>query len=344
MELYWINLLLVLFWGILQELNGNLRAKRAISACMVAQLLLFSVLRHETVGSDTIQYINMFEHIANSNINLWELTFGDIEPGYVLLNYLIGLIDLDSRFFIIVMGVLILFPFVLLIERYSTKPWLSYYLFICLGFYNNSMFIYRQFMAIAVLVLALDFILRRKMVCFVLSVLLAVCFHRTAIIFLPLYWIYSLKINRGYLFKALLVGGLIFVLGPELIRIANNYARIQYEIGYSGGRTYLFMLLFLVWVLFMRLKEYLSDSRLKLFFHMLVLATLFQVLSLQMELFIRVVYYFVYSLIVLVPYAISACKSEFRPPVVVAACLFFAILYWANLQGEWTVAYKFMWE
>lgn len=60
----------------------------------------------------------------------------------------------------------------------------------------QSLFVLRQHLAMALCILAIPSIISRNQVKFLILVLLALSLHKTAIVFLPAYYVYKLEVNR----------------------------------------------------------------------------------------------------------------------------------------------------
>lgn len=104
------------------------------------------------------------------------------------------------------------------IYRNSAKPFLSLMLLMTLEFYKFTLTGLRQALAMAIiLAFSYHFMLDRKPIKFVISVLAAFLFHSSAILFLPAYIIAPWKIGWR---QIALVGGLLFTyfLFPGVIR------------------------------------------------------------------------------------------------------------------------------
>ena len=74
--------------------------------------------------------------------------------------------------------------FSILIYKYSNSVWMSVFLFYSLGYFGASMNTIRQCIAMTIIFLAYHFILENKIKLFLISVILATTFHKTAIVFL----------------------------------------------------------------------------------------------------------------------------------------------------------------
>lgn len=103
------------------------------------------------------------------------------------------------------------------IYKHSKNPLVSVIIFMGIEFFTLSFTALRQMIAVAILVNSYTFIKDKKPIKFVLTVLLASLFHKTAIVFLIVYLFNYIKINK----KTMIIGGLIFlvsqIIGIELL-------------------------------------------------------------------------------------------------------------------------------
>ncbi len=106
--------------------------------------------------------------------------------------------------FLITSGIII-YSFYNATKKYSPIYWLSVMLFV-VSHFANSLFMLRAFFAIAVLLFSFPYIIERKIVPFLILTALAMSCHMTAVIFLPVYFIYGVK-NKVVLTLTLLVLG-----------------------------------------------------------------------------------------------------------------------------------------
>lgn len=103
------------------------------------------------------------------------------------------------------------------IYKHSKSPFFSVIIFIGIEFFTLSFTALRQMIALAIIVNSYSFIKENKPIKFVLMVLLASLFHKTALVFLVAYLFKYIKINR----KAILIGFisllLMQIIGFDLI-------------------------------------------------------------------------------------------------------------------------------
>ena len=161
----------------------SLMLKKIILVCSNALLILalsfFYGFRSINVGTDTLSYNNIFYDIKQN------FYFGVkfYEPLYVLLNVFCYSICGDFNFFLTIVGLIIFTNTIISINAISKNKLISYFCFVGIGFYFQSFNIIRQWLALSFILVGLIFLLKKnKDYLFVVFVLIAFCFHKSALI------------------------------------------------------------------------------------------------------------------------------------------------------------------
>jgi hypothetical protein len=190
---------------------------------------LFSLaigLRFE-VGGDWIPYLNHFDSIA-------AMTFGEVllrdDPGYYLLNWLAAQIG-GSIYFVNAVCGMILMAGVLRFVRVQPLPWLGLLIAIPYLIVVVGMGYTRQATALGLVLLGLVSLGNSRQRSFVVWVLLAAAFHKSAVLMLPIAALASTS-NRFWSFIWIgvmsLIGGYLFVFDSvETLWI--NYVEADYQ-------------------------------------------------------------------------------------------------------------------
>lgn len=203
---YIIILLILLFlaYNIVYKSKVRLNARRGVY-CSLAGMMFFSyyLLKDNTIFPDIDDYFYTFKRVSMVSLK-FIITQGspiegqDPDLGYLIYNKLLSLISTDYYILIFANSAIVLAGYMSFIKRYSGFLFMSMALFL-LGPFYHSLFIYRQYIAIALCLFSVSFILNRKLIHFLLLVLLAATIHKTAVVFLLLYPLYYLKIGKIYL-------------------------------------------------------------------------------------------------------------------------------------------------
>lgn len=171
------------------------------------QMICLIGFRDVSIGIDTKAYLRRFDYYKTFTLNQ---IFSDKlqEHGYSLIIKGTALLYDNFDFFKIIVAVISIVPIVVTILKCSKNPFLSLLIFIAFDYYAFIFSGMRQGIAYALCILSFLCIQNKKPVKFILLVLLAAQFHKSAYIFLPAYWIANIKMNR-YTLAGL---GLVFIV------------------------------------------------------------------------------------------------------------------------------------
>jgi len=170
----------------------------AIFLCITAVgMVVLSSLRANTVGIDYKQYATYFTQVHDGG---WSYLISSangyrIEPGYSLLNYFVSLFTSDVRIFMLVVSIVAVGLTALLLYKYSPIPWIGMFVFGSFGYFGNSLSFLRQSIAIAIFLFAIRFLKDKKVLPYLLIVILAATFHKSILIMIPVYFIAHIKVN-----------------------------------------------------------------------------------------------------------------------------------------------------
>ena len=149
-------------------------------------LFLLSACRLN-VGNDYAKYVE-FMHLVNCN------AYVPTEIGFNLLVKLIyGLSGYEN--FLLVFAVyafVTVFVFLLAMYEQSDEFPLTFFLFMTLGYYFQTFSTVRYYLALALALYSMKFVLRRQWGRFLVLILLGAAFHKSLLVVIPLYFLASL--------------------------------------------------------------------------------------------------------------------------------------------------------
>jgi transmembrane protein EpsG len=211
MTVYYINQLII---GLFSLLNGNKKIYRVCFVFLICLITLFVGLRYN-VGNDYAEYYLEYYYFQNGNSidNYYE-------PLYSILNK-ITTSPIQVFFICSVLSFLFLYYAFNYFNRKNSILLFSLYFGFYLIIFNIH--IIRQGVAIAVVMFSWKFIVERKFWHFLSLVLIAMGFHISAIVAIPMYFLATL--NVPYKFKTLFVW-----LSPILLVIIIKLSTIIYSI------------------------------------------------------------------------------------------------------------------
>ena len=232
---------------------------RYVFIVLAAAVSLITALRYET-GQDWSVYKQYFDTCLSVN---WS---GEFEAGYYALNVVFKKLFNNyyvMQFCISLFSSICIFRYIF---RKAERPFLVLLVyFLLLYYFLIDMTVLRQHLAMAIVVLGMNFVEKRKLIPWIIVIVIAMQFHVSALVALPLYVTYNRAINKktGLIILvgalALDVAGLLFVtnivkallslpfLPERVIRIAEIYLRrsdlaqqVQYNTGFGVLGNYLF--------------------------------------------------------------------------------------------------------
>ena len=163
---------------------------KALMAAIFVILAVPAILR-QNVGNDYMRYVAFF-HLANID------AYVPTEPGFNLLVKLIyGLCGYENSLLVFaVFSVLTIAFFLIAIRALSGRFFLSFFLFMAFGYYFQTYNTVRYYFAMSIVLCAMIFFLRKEYLPFLLLVLAAASFHKSALVVLALYPVCALKWKR----------------------------------------------------------------------------------------------------------------------------------------------------
>lgn len=180
-------------------------------------------LRYET-GTDYFAY----QEIYNGTNTLTEAieygkiwsTYGNAEIGYMLVNSLFRTLGVDVNIMFLFISFFTLYLVFKSISdycyRYRFLIVLAYY---CFCFFVLDLNATRQTISVSLFLYSLRYIIDRKVYKYLLCTILAILFHTSAIIILPLYWIINKRISNWVIYSMTFFGLVIILLKIPILEI-----------------------------------------------------------------------------------------------------------------------------
>lgn len=195
------------FWLITNTQRKNKDMQKTLTVFFMSiiaiNLILLLALRSTSVGIDTLSYRLRFNLFRQANWSF--IQSNSQEKGFSLLIRAIGSYTDNFQWFLFVCAVLSIVPVMVVITKYSKLPFLSVMLFLSFEFYSFLFSGIRQGLAVSLCFGAYHFLRKKQIIPYLLLVLVAVQFHKTAYIFLPAYLVNFIKPGKySYLFFGIL--------------------------------------------------------------------------------------------------------------------------------------------
>ena len=193
-------------------LKGTVRTFAVLSFLPFA---LNCILRGQ-VGTDWLIYDTYYAEISNGGREF-------SEPLFNLLNRVLYTISDNSVLLFAVVGFLTLDLFFRGMYQQSEIVTYSILLFFLSGRYFASLNQIRQMLAVSLFFFAFKYIAERRMVRYYIFVIIACMIHTSAVVYLPVYFLYRIRFNTTRLIKTAIAYCIclpvIILLAPALVRL-----------------------------------------------------------------------------------------------------------------------------
>ncbi len=236
---------LIVYFIYNQARNDKQRKWLFVLGCL--GLWLFVGLRSDYTGSDTIGYVQNFRSISSvdwSNI----YTHFSKDQGFYYFVKLVRTFTDSTVIFKLVTAFASLIGIFVLCWKNTKRPVLALYFYITIGNFFFVVTGMRQAIAMSICMLSIHFIQKRKIIPFVLLVLLAVQFHHSAYIFLPMYFLGTRRINALNMLITIGVTVAAYFSYENLLAIANDVLDYNYGVEElnNGGIFFIILLIILI--------------------------------------------------------------------------------------------------
>jgi len=315
-------------------------------------LTILVMLRHESIGNDTDVYLRYFNMYSKTDWSV--LRNVNIEFGYSVFNKLISLFVSSPQLFLAITAII---PSVMIYPTYKRlcmDSSLTIVIFCTLSTFVMMFSGIRQVFAIGIGFIAYHFTRNKKIIPFVLCVLLAMAFHVSAFMLLFMYPLYHARITKKWLLVIGPVLTFIFLFNETIFsflgRILERYTNYDATIEHTGAYTMLFLFAIFTIFAFLIPEESRLDSEtigLRNFLLMALVVQMYAPLHMTAS---RMNYYYIIFLPLLLP-KIIACRSirwnkvaVFSRHVMVVFFLLYFFVYAYRGGGLHVFPYHFFWE
>lgn len=353
MTLYFVNLTMLGIYSALLNMTSvygkkvySFNKKFFVSLASL-QLILVLALRHKNIGVDVEGYLLFFKKMPFTSF----ASLPDIhrfEIGYKLLNKVISLFTMNEQWFLAIIAIICIVPIGRLIYKYSKMPFLSFALYIAFNYYTFVFSGLRQGIAFAILAWGYSYILEKRLLKFLMAVVVAALFHVSAIFFIPAYFLTDIKLNLKFWISILIANLLIYFLKVPIFSFIVNNFYTTYEIVISDAYTWMALCWFIIIVgLLFRKQIDLTKSENNFIFTLLIVgATIMNFASVGTNVMRVADYYYMYVILFL-PMVIDSITDRLTRYVALFCVMIgiYALYSWSlGKDGYSIVPYMFFWE
>lgn len=361
MSINFIIFPLIILLGLFLGAADSARNRKTFIILVSFILLLETSLRSLSVGSDTMNYYDIYNDVqAKSWGMIWDEFIGryfyntnESDIGYWIFQKMISMVAINWQMFVFIANLFFFVPLGRLMYRYSssmTELVFAYILYVAM-FHIISLSGGRQLYAIGLSIMAYMSMTERKYKMALLYIFLGMFIHMTALLFLlPLL---LSRINPKYLktihlFSFAMVPVVLIFTNQIIVLMGSSigvdkYANYGMSEVQGGATTFMSLLLLVSLFCYLTIKKTeLQNSRaLANIYLMLPLFTFFGPLIYSNGSMIRISMYFHLYIMLLIPLAVNRYTKGF-PRTVTYSILIVAVMVLALKDGG--LIYYFYWE
>lgn len=230
------TILAAIFAGIAQKLGKNTNKKVKLNYLFwILSMAVFVFLygfRQIGIGVDDPTYERIFNNVAANGV-IKQFLETRMEPGYLLLNYIVSFFTNNFQVMIFITTLIPVFLYYKALEYESDKISMFWAVFLL----GTILFIYfcgitRLFIATSIIAYGLRFVMEKKPIKYTIIVFIATSFHYSAIFMIFL--LYFATERKGKKKSNIKIFLLIAIVMPVMIFIVSNYIFPNMGDRYSG--------------------------------------------------------------------------------------------------------------
>lgn len=300
-------------------------------------LWLLLACRSVEVGNDTGNYKLFFYGYSNQSL---EEIFIGVETLFKFLNWIIGKYTDSYQVYLAIVSAIILVPILALYIQDKRHSYLKIILF-C----NMSIFVLlfsgiRQAIALSIGLIAFHFVKQKKPILFLLAVFFAMGFHTSSFMLFAMYPVYYLKTQKKHLPFILLLIVLIFIFNKPIFDFLLKIMALfqtrfdEYQSSETGAIT--MIILFVIFTVFAYVIP--DDQKVDKEFvgmrNYIVMATMLQCFAPLHTLAMRMNYYYIIFLPIVIPKVLVYTEKKWRQVskfADIVLCVFFTMYFFVNL-------------
>lgn len=345
----WISLLL--FYGVtaLLDICGGFKNvnRKILTGFLLLPMFILVAFRAEYVGPDTAAYSFFYDNIAQVDSLKDALDLLNMEFGFVFFMYLCSRIGFSYFEFQFLVSFFIFYSFYRFMHKHSRYIAVSCFMFFANNFMFGTMNVVRMWCAVAILLYAMDALVDHRFKQYLFIVLIASCFHLSALCFVIVYPLKRFewnKINLSIIFVCTmgitLFARPIFSLLFSFIRKYGNYLdRFEQSMSLATVLGLIVEILLFAFISRVYRKDLYDDnSQNQLLYTIQIISVCISIVGLSNNIMGRVEYFFSSYSLISIPLGLKKIK-KWRSRLLFATILIFCIsakfLVILKFRPEW---------
>lgn len=373
----WINLLVILFTIALgvyymqseKIVDINTKSGRKLRLLISGRkqyiilvsllLILQSGLRNWAVGADTYAYYVAFERVK---LMSWTQIFDTFkqyyqvgegkDPGYLIFQKIIQVVVNDYQIYLILIAVMFftaLGYFIYKNTKYITDVMFAFVLYSALFYSFFSITGIRQTIATVATLWGFELIKKKKLIPFILIILLASTIHKSVLVFLPFYFLANFQKTKLIYTVAVLIFPLVMIFRRPVAYFlaissgSENYLQFALSDMEAGTPTFTVLMVLVILFGWIFMKDLLKlKPSLSRIYNAMALAFVFTPLTWVDPSLMRVVQYFSIFMLLFIPQVIdTATLSNQKVRTAIYVGIYIILIFLVIRAGG---EYKFFWQ
>lgn len=249
------------------------------------------------IGKDTQNYYRYFNRIINQSFK--EVFFDSTEALYWSLNWIVGRVTDNFYVFLAIVSAICITPIAQLYMQDKRHSYLKIIIFANMSVFVMMFSGIRQSLAMGIGLIAFNFVKKKKLIWFFLTVIVAMGFHESAFILFAMYPLYYFRLRKKHLYIIIPSIIIVYIFNVPLFnflwRVMQLFTSRYDDPSYSYNGAVTMLVLFIVFTLFAYIIP--DDKKVDDEFigirNYLLLATLFQCFAPIHMLAMRMNYYYI---------------------------------------------------
>lgn len=348
---YFILIILTFIFGFIakkDKLRYSIGFGETVSKNNLAISVFFWMLwgllacRSIEIGKDTENYKIFFDRYSSQSfVQVFE---GDLEPLFGILNWGIGQLTDNFQIFLTIVATINIIPIAVLYNQDKRHSYLKVILFV-----NMSVFVMlfsgiRQAIAMSIGLIAYHFVKRKKLVIFFIIVCIAMGIHTSAFMLFVMYPLYYFRLKRKHLYIIIPLIACVYIFNRpiftgllKIMTFFNTRFSDYASLDNTGAVT--MIICFAAFTLFAYIipDEKKVDAEFIGMRNYLLLATLLQCFAPLHNLAMRMNYYYILFVPVIIPMTLNYAEHKWKKVAKFAEivmCIFFTLYFMTSIIGS----------
>lgn len=228
-------------------------------------LILFAVSSLRlNVGNDYAKYVEYF-HLIRCKLDTD--TVVPTEPGFNLVCIIIYLLSGRQENYLCMFAVFAFFTILLFLKGIYDQAdefWISFMMFMTLGYYFQSFSTVRYYFALALAFFSIKYVIDKKWDKFILLMIFGAFFHKSLVLVIPFYYLAQRKWKKWQIAVGMLFASTLFIFKDFYLNLFLKFYPTYEETEYLNSGTSIISILRCLAILIISLvmyKKYISDDR-----------------------------------------------------------------------------------